>query len=140
MADFTVTAANVLPSTSARLVQGIAGAAITMGQSVYLDTVTNTYKKADANGISPLYVFAGIAVSTAAAAGQPIIICTGDPSFQTGFTIAGAGEIIIVSGTTAGGLCYWADVESGWYVTLVGVAISTTKINFSTVAAGAVFP
>ncbi len=138
MADYSVTAASVLPSTSARLLQVTAGAAITIGQSVYLDTATNTYKAADANGASPLFTFAGIAVSQAAAAGQPLLICQSDPSFTPGFTIA-AGATVILS-ATPGGLAPIADLASGWYLTVVGVGIGSNKINFSPVATGVATP
>jgi hypothetical protein len=49
MADISITAASVAASSAASKVTGVAGATITAGQVVYLDTTTNTYKLADAN-------------------------------------------------------------------------------------------
>ena len=47
MADISITAASVLWSSGVRPITGKAGATITAGQTVYLDTTTNTYKLAD---------------------------------------------------------------------------------------------
>lgn len=139
MADYSVTAASVLPSAAARLSsQYAAGAAITIGQSVYLDAATSTIKLADANLSAAAATFFGIAVSTAAAAGQPIVVCLGDVSFTPGFTVA-AGATVILS-ATAGGLAPIADLATGWYLNVVGVGIGSNKINFTPLAAGVATP
>jgi hypothetical protein len=47
MADLTITAASVLAGSGAKKVNGTAGATITAGQAVYLDSADNEYKLAD---------------------------------------------------------------------------------------------
>ena len=124
MAAISITAANVLHSSSATIFTGTAGATITQGQPVYLDTVTSTYKLANALTNNPV---AGVAL-VGASNGQQMVICSRDPNFAFGGTVT-AGNIILV-GNTAGTLQPYEDRASGWYVTSLGVMISTTRMNF----------
>ncbi len=124
MAAYSITAANVLTSPSATIYTGTAGATITQGQPLYLDTVTNTYKLANALTNSPV---AGIAL-VGASANQSMIICSRDPNFSPGFTI-NSGNFVLV-GNTAGALQPVEDRTTGWYVTSVGVGIGGNRTNF----------
>lgn len=129
MADYSITAANVLTSgasNGATFVTGTSAAAITAGQSCYR-LADGTIGKALANGTSVQRTFLGLAANSAPGAGQPITVCTGDPSWTFGATIA-AGVLVVVSGT-AGGLAPAADITTGWYVTPVGVGIGSNKIQ-----------
>lgn len=135
-ADYSVTAANVVPSASADLSRGTAGATITAGQAISIDEnrLVQLYDADSATATAR--VFRGIACNGAAAG--PIVYCTDDPSFTPGFPVA-AGAIVIGSGT-AGGLCPAADLATGHYLTIIGVGIGSNKINFSTLAAGVAKP
>jgi hypothetical protein len=134
-ADLTVTASSVVASNSATVVRGKAGTTITAGQAVYRAT-DGTYKLADANGASPLYKVAGIALNNAGT-GQPISICTGDNAFTIGATVA-VGDTIWLSTTPGGMTATASDVATGsQYVTVMGVAISTTKIKLKPLRADA---
>ncbi len=126
MADYTVTAANVLASSNAVYVTGtpIAGANLTQCQPVYQDPTDNTWKPAKANGAAPLYKVAAVTLS-AASTGQPVHLITYDPSFVPGFTIA-VHEVAIVSGN-AGKLAPIADDATGWYQSVVMIGIGTNK-------------
>ncbi len=124
MPAFSITAANVLHSSSATIFTGTAGATITQGQPLYLDTVTNTYKLANALTNSPV---AGIAM-VGASANQDMVICSRDPNFSPGFTI-NAGNFVLV-GNTAGTLQPVEDRTTGWFVTSVGVGIGGNRTNF----------
>ncbi len=124
MAAISITAANVLHSSSATIFTGTAGATITQGQPIYLDTVTSTYKLANALTNSPV---AGIAM-VGASANQDMVICSRDPNFAGGFT-SSTGNVILV-GNTAGTIQPYEDKATGWYVTSLGVMISTTRMNF----------
>lgn len=103
MSLISITAANVLPSTTASIVTGIAGAALTQGQPVYIDTAdSNKIKLCDSNGAGLQLTLAGITVN-AASSGQRISYCTAD---TVGFTLGGtltAGLPVYV-GNTAGSL------------------------------------
>jgi len=124
--DYSITPGSVIASAQARKVTGTAGATITAGQLVYLDPVTNTYKLADANGASPLYKVAGIALN-GASSGQRITVCTSDPSFTPG-TAVNPGEVFIAS-ATPGGIAPFSDAATGWFVTVLGPGIGSNKIK-----------
>ncbi len=125
MAAFSITAANVLHSSSATIFTGTAGATITQGQPIYLDSVTNTYKLANALTNSPV---AGIAM-VGASTNQDMVICSRDPNFAPGFAI-GAGNFVLV-GNVAGQLNPVEDRGTGWFVTSLGVGIGGNRLNFS---------
>jgi len=124
MAAFSITAANVLHSSSATVFTGTAGATITQGQPLYLDTVSSTYKLANAVLNFPI---AGVA-TVAASANQDLVICSRDPNFAPGFTI-NVGNIPIV-GNVAGQINPYDDRVTGMYVTSLGVGIGNNRINF----------
>ena len=124
MAAFSITAANVLTSSSATIYTGTAGATITQGQPLYLDTTSNTYKLANALTNNPV---AGIAL-VGASNGQSMIICSRDPNFACGYTLA-TGNIPIV-GNVAGQINPYDDRATGWYVTSLGVGIGGNRMNF----------
>lgn len=134
MADLAITVANVLPAANAQVQQGIAGAAITQGQALYLDTTTNTLKLADSNGSPPANSIVGIAVN-AAQIGQRIMYVGLDSAFQFGGTFTSFNGVYLSN--TPGGLTEtYADLASGSTVILVGMQISTTKMNLSPVVGG----
>lgn len=134
MADLTITATSVVKGTNPSVIQGTAGATITAGQTVYLDTTTNTYKLADGDGASPLYVVAGVALN-GAATGQPLTIQTGG-DITIGATVASG--IPYFQSATAGGICPAADLlsQSGNKTTLIGIGTSSTKIQLYLVSPG----
>lgn len=125
MAALTITAANVLAGSNATVRNGSAGATITAGQAVYLDSATSTYKLADCNGAAALRSPVGIALN-GASAGQPLAVAlAGDVTI--GATVT-AGVAYYLSGT-AGGICPVGDLISGDYPVIIGIATSTTVIN-----------
>lgn len=135
MADLSITAASVAAGSGAKKVNGIAGAALTAGQVVYLDSTTDTYKLADTDSAtaaarSP----AGIALH-AAASGQPIAVHTSGP-ITIGATVV-VGDAYWLSGT-AGGLCLVADVAAGDYPCIIGICTSTSVLDVKIHEAGAV--
>lgn len=135
-ADITVTAASVAKGTGATTSDGIAGATITAGQAVYLDSTTNTIKLADANASSAASTAVGIALH-GAASGQPIKYQTGG-QITIGATVA-VGTIYVVSGT-AGGIAPSTDLASGWYTNILGVATTTGIITMGIQNSGVAVP
>jgi hypothetical protein len=133
MADLTITAASVLPGTGAKIVEGTAGAAVTAGQVLYLDSSTNTYKLADCNSATAAVRSpAGIALN-GAASGQPVAVQTAGPITIGATLTAGVGYWL--SGT-AGGIRPVADNTTGDYPVILGLATSTTVINIKIQEAG----
>ena len=134
MADYSITAANVLASSRALKKTGVAGAAITAGQPLYEDAADGKkLKLADANDTELKAEVVGIALH-AAAAGQPVSYVYQDDDFTPGTTLA-VGAILVLSGT-AGGIAPSSDLATGMRTTLLGVAKSTTKarINIGSLA------
>jgi len=133
MADISITAANVIPSVNAETVRKNAAETITAGQVVYLNT-SGLVAKADANLSAAAATVYGIAAN-GGGSGQLITVVKKDPALVIGATVA-IGDILILS-ATAGGIAPAADLATGHYATVLGVAISTTAINLAPVAAGA---
>jgi len=127
-ADVSITAGNVAASSTAQIMRGVAGAAITAGQLLYIERATNTLKLADANsGTAEARIVAGIALNSAAS-GQPLHYVVKDPALTLGGTSA-KGTIYILS-ATAGGVAPAADLTTGWFPHVIAVGVSTTVVAF----------
>ena len=128
MADYTVVAADVLAQSPSVVKDGIAGVALTAGQSIYEESATGTMKLADANGAtSEIRTCKGIALH-AAAAGQPIKYATeGNVRLTPGAAVGGAGATVILS-ATPGGIAPSTDIATGHYTNVLGFLDSTGKI------------
>ena len=132
MADLTITAASVAAGANAALVnQYLAGATITQGQAVYVDSTTNTVKLADADALASSAA-TGIALN-AASAGQPITYQRYG-NITIGATVA-VGVAYYVS-TTAGAICLESDLSTGNFPHFLGFATSTTVIALDPKACG----
>lgn len=126
MADYAITASQVLPDTAGEIVWGILGATVTAGQSLYLDSMTNTYKLADTDSTAAVAAMRGVAL-TGGSTGQPVALQkTGTPTLGAAATIT-AGAIILLS-DTPGGLRPVADIDSGDIVVIAGVGTATNKM------------
>lgn len=127
MADISITATDVVPGSNANTETGTAGVTITAGQTVYLDSTTNTIKLADANASSATAACKGIALH-GATAGQPVTYQKGG-SITLG-TVLTAGKIY-VNAATAGGIAPSADLTTGWRTTILGVALTTSVLGMT---------
>lgn len=121
MADLTITAANVIKTSTTSVVTGVAGATITAGQSVYLDSTTSTIKLAQADGTAAEVAAVGIALH-AALTGQPVSYATGGP-INIGATTAKTTTYMVSA--TAGGVAPQADLTSGQRICELGYATAT---------------
>lgn len=134
MADLTITVGNMVAGSSPGIETNyLAGATITRGQSVYL-TASNTWALAD-NDSSALTAGSGgvgISLSDVVATQNMIVQLTGTLNFGAILT---KGTVYCVS-STAGGICPWADLGSGDYVTILGVASSTSVLTLRIWASG----
>lgn len=127
MADITITAANVSEGTGAQLGYGKAGAAITAGQALYIDTGdSNKLKLADCDNASSIVrQFAGVALGNAAI-GQRVTYQKGG-EINIGGTVV-PGTVYCLS-DTAGGIRPVADQGAGDYTQIVGVGKTTGVIK-----------
>ena len=126
MADLTITAANVAAGTDAIISKDYnAGATITAGQAVYLDTTTTpyTWKLADCDSATAAARSYQGSSLHGALSGQPLAVITGG-SYTVGATMT-AGLAYYLS-KTAGGLCPVADIAAGGYSVVAILATSTT--------------
>lgn len=129
MADLSITAASVTAADGAVSKQEyVAGATITAGQLVYVDTAnSNVLKLAQADGTLLEATVKGVALC-GASTGQPCVIATaGD--YNPGATVA-VGTVYILS-ATAGGICPDADLASSSYCSIFGVATTTSNIKLN---------
>jgi hypothetical protein len=121
--DLSITAANVVPGADAVTQQGLSGATITAGQTVYLDSTTSTYKLCDADASLAASNCVGIALN-AASANQPIVVQT-KGSITIGATVVNG--TTYYSSTGAGGITATVPTTAGFPL-IVGIAKSTTVL------------
>jgi hypothetical protein len=130
MATLTIIPADVQAGAGATVKTGTAGATITAGQVLYKDTEDdNTLKLADANGAALLRVVAGISLH-GSLAGQPIDYITKGAAFEPGATLV-VGTAYMLAADVPGGIAPIADAASGDFVTVIGVASSTSVLNIT---------
>lgn len=130
MADLNITAANVVAGAGAQTKTGTAGATIPAGDIVYLDTVT-TGKWQLADGDAATAAARGQTGSfgmalNSASLNQPLVVQTAGPVTVGSVLTAGAAYYL---SDTPGKLCPLADLATGDYVTLLGLAASATVLN-----------
>lgn len=126
MVDITITAANVVAGSNALKETGTAGETITAGQALYKASATKKWMKADSNSATAEARQATAIALTGSALNQPIVVLkSGDITIGATLT---AGTAYYLS-DTAGGICPLADVGSGEYVCLLGLAKSTTVLT-----------
>lgn len=126
MSAISVTAASVAPGTDCSTGDGIAGASITAGQPLYIDTANgNVLKLADCDLSALGATVAGISLH-AASTGQPIKYAT--TGYVTFNAVLTAGKIYVL-GATAGDICPAADLTTNWRTSLLGIAYSTTSLR-----------
>lgn len=122
MADLTVTAGSVLFTSGTKLT-GVAGAAITAGQGLYLDSATTTLKLAFSAGTAAEADAVGIALHSAGS-GQPVTYAAHGSLINIGATTAKT--TTYVASATAGGVAPQADLVSTNKIVRLGYATATT--------------
>jgi hypothetical protein len=127
MADLTVTPANVQPGALDQIDKtSLAGTAINAGDVVYKDAATGRWLLADNN--SPTVAArtpGGIALNTASN-GQPLAVHKGG-DMTPGATLA-PGVAYYLS-DTPGKICPVADLATGEFPSIIGIAKSTTVLS-----------
>lgn len=125
MADISVTAANVLKATGATVYNGTAGATVTAGQPVYQDSSDGyKFKPAQADTAAKAKAY-GIALH-AALDEQPLQVVTAG-GLNIGATLT-VGQVYVVSDAAAGGVAPYADLTTGDFVTILGVATTASNL------------
>jgi hypothetical protein len=138
MANLSITAANVLPSSQAILNKANNfGTTVTQGQVVYLDS-NNLWQLAKANGSATQAKAQGIAVN-AGSPGQPAVVALSDPAFTPGGTMTLG--LIYTTSETAGAIGVSSDLTNTGdipCVLMIPLAGSTTQANLMPLFGGSV--
>jgi hypothetical protein len=133
MVDVVVTPANCIASANAKKINGIAGATILAGQTVYRDTTTKKFGLADADSATEnVRTLFGIALH-GASLNQPLTVMTEGDVTIGGTLVQG---LVYCLSNTPGGIMPSADLSAGEYTTVIGPAISTTVLRVKLNAAG----
>jgi hypothetical protein len=134
MAAITVTASGVSPITgNTQTDVGISNDTITAGMPIYKD-VNNSNKLTRCDADASLAASQAVGISLhAALAGQPIrYAISGDMNFGSGLTA----NVVYIAGATAGAINPVADLTTGWYLQVLGLAISTSVMRLGLLASG----
>ncbi len=138
MADLTQTPANVAIGSSVSRVRVVQVAeAVVQGEPGYLDVTGGKYRKTDADASEEAARAAGIFLSPAPIDGFAVLAESGSV-VNLGATLT-VGETYVVS-AAAGKIAPIGDVASGWYVTILGVASSTSLLTLRINATGVEAP
>lgn len=126
MADITIAQASVVPQPGAVIVRdGFIGASITAGNPMWFDEATQTFKNADAATNAAQAMLAGLALSTMFA-GQPASrLVQGDLAVGAVLTV---GQTYVLS-SNSGRIAPITDVATGMWVSIIGIAISTSILR-----------
>lgn len=133
MADISITAANVVADSMAVKEAGTAGETIAAGKAVYKSSTTGKFMLADSNSATAeARVPYGIALN-GASDNQPLVVLKSGDITIGATLIAGASYWL---SDTPGGICPDADVGSGEYASVLGIAKSTSVLNVGIKASG----
>ena len=136
MANLSITAANVVEDSVSKQAY-TAGATITAGQALYIDTGnSNVAKLAQSDGTALEATVKGVAMN-GASSGQPVYIAvSGDLDIGATVTV---GTIYVLS-QTAGAICPVADLASSDYVSIIGVGTAADNFKIAITNSGVEVP
>lgn len=133
MADLTITTTSVKKEAGADVDHGTAGETIAAGKAVYFDETTDKYMLSDSNSATAAArTSIGVALN-GAANNQTIAVATKGP-ITIGATLT-PGVAYYLS-DTPGGICPVADVGSGEYSTVMGLATSASVLDLKIASSG----
>lgn len=132
MADLSPSAASVAPYANAVKVNGVAGAALTIGLAVYKKSSDKKWYTSDNDVVADAADEYGYTLTNAAAADQPVVVQV-DGDYNPGAVLA-VGLIYCV-GAGAGATAPAADVTAAKSMRPMGLALTTTKLRLFNLAA-----
>lgn len=124
MVDIVITPASVIKGATSSVQHGTAGATITAGEAVYLDSATGTFKLANCGAAATAGAY-GIALN-GADTGQPLAVHRAGAITIGGTLTAGTAYYL---SATDGGICPFADLVATDAVVQLGLASSTTVLE-----------
>lgn len=133
MTAISITASAVVAGSNAVRDIGTAGATIAAGQPLYYDTTTAKWNLADANSATAAVRVATAIALNSASLDQPVSLHkSGDLTMNAVLTKG----VAYYLGGTAGSIVPVADLTTGDYTQIVGIAKSTTVLAVDFVSAG----
>lgn len=133
MTDISITAANVVAGPDAVTALGLAGATITAGQWCYLDPTTNRWLLSDNNSATvAARITTGVALNSASN-GQPLKVQTSGSITMGGTLTPGVAYYL---SSNPGGMCPVADLTTGMYPSVLGIAQSASVFFIDTTPSG----
>lgn len=132
MADLSITAANVGVRGATTIDVVRVGENVTQGQTAYYNESDQLYYKADANASATTAAAVGVFLSAASTSGYAALMRKGQVNLGATLT---AGETYVVS-ATAGGIAPIADTTTGWWITILGTAVSSSELTLDIRATG----
>jgi hypothetical protein len=133
MADISITAANVIAGSGAKVEHGTSGDTITAGKLVYRDQTTGRFELADSNSATAAARKPRGFALHGAADGQPLAVLYDGPITLGAVLTAGVGYYL---SDTPGGMCPVADIGSGEFSVFLGMATSTSVLDVNIQASG----
>ena len=124
MSDVNLTEASVKPTSTTIKQMVTFGATIVQGTIVYRDSADNEYKVADCTTSATTANACGMALSSGADGQRGWIATGGDVTVDN---VSLAAPVLILS--EAGQMCPSADLADDDYITVIGVASSTTNLK-----------
>ena len=133
MADLTITAGDIIPTSNTVIASGTAGAAITAGQPLYADASDGNKLKPAAHTNAATANVVGIAINSAPGIGQPVDYAVSG-SLAMGTILAS--RTVYVLGSAAGKIAPAADLSASEFGTVLGISSSTSNLKVGIVASG----
>lgn len=131
MADLTVVASNVKPGASVVTKRGIAGEVISAGESIFV-AADKTIQLCENDQAALDAACKGVSLN-GAAVGQPVeYAVTGDVDMGV---ILSIGQTYVV-GAAPGGIAPEVDVVTGEFLTVIGVATTTSNLKLGILQSG----
>lgn len=136
MAVITITPANVIPSAQANILRNYTyGATVTAGQLVYVSASVLQWALVDLDAQlgTKITDIVGLALNNGSI-NQPAAVAITDPDLTLGGTLTNG--LAVYGSITPGGVSQADIPTTGAYPVLLGIAKSTTKMNFKPTASG----
>lgn len=128
MADLSITAANVIAASGSPMETGFAGEAVSAGKTGYKSSTSKKWMLADSNSATAEAREAEGIFLNNAAANQPVAVAKPGSDITLGSVLT-PGVAYYLS-DTPGGICPVADVGTGEYVCMLGLAKSSSVLHF----------
>lgn len=141
MASLTITASQVL-LVSGEVLKGTAGATITAGHSVYLDTSTNKWKLAQCDGTIAEAGQSGLGIALHGASdGQPLDVAGPGCDVNLGAGAAAAAGTVYIPGATAGDIAPTGDVTTtGQFRSILALGKGSNRVRVVALASESAIP